>query len=158
LKEAAVVDPGVQFLLVALEGGVAFGVGDDGNEAGVEEFAKDLAHGGKGDEIGKLNQQVGTAVDGVFSGVKEGVAEVVVGEMEVATSVEVGGAGVESGELADGLGDDVGMEGVLGIAMGSRNKFGGTGGCGEAEHRKTFFKGGRTVVETWQDVRVEVNH
>lgn len=158
LDEAVLFDPFEEEFGALAEDGIAFGVGDDDAEAGLFEAVEHLAGIGKDDDIGEFDEEVAGGVEGVAAGVGEGIDEVVVHDVEVAAAGEgeVGGGG-GAGEVEE-AGGEIGVEVVAGVGVGGGDEVGGAGGGGDAEHFGGFGFVTGAVVETGEEMAVEVDH
>jgi hypothetical protein len=161
LDEEAVAHPLGQACGVALEGGVALGVGEDGDHAGVLEFVKGFAEGGGEGEVGEFDEEVGVLVEGVFGGVGEGVVDVFVEEMEVAAGGEGerDGLGFEGGlEFSEAGVVEGGVEVPVAAGVGGGDDMGDAVIGGHAGHGDGGFEVGRAVVEGGEEMMVDVDH
>lgn len=161
LDEEAVAEPVLHAVEVALEGGVALGMGEDGREAGELELVEGLGEGGGEAVVGQLDEQVGGAVDGELFGVGDGFVDVVVAEMEVAADAEgevdvFGGEGVAEG--GEALGVALWVVGIGAAGVGGAHDVGDAVFKRDAGHGDRGFEVGRAVVEAEEQVVVDVNH
>lgn len=158
LDEAASFDPLGKTLKIFLQVGVALGVG---NHRGDSHFQQ--AKQGRGDLLGngviaELDEEIAGVADGVAVGVGEGVLEVVVGEVEIASQSEMGRV---AGQLAKPLetgGQFFPMIGVLVIGVGGGDDVLNAVLSGQPAHFQGHVPGGGAVIHFGDDVTVNVNH
>ena len=161
LGEETVAEPGKHAFGFALEDGVAFRVGEDGDEAGLAELEESFLEAGGEGVFGEFDEEVIEAVDGVTGGVGQGVLDVVVAEVEVAAQTEGKGdacLGEGDAEFGGACLDEGGIEGIAAAGVGGGDDVGDAVGNGDLGHLEGGGEVRRTVVQPWQKMVVYVDH
>ncbi len=158
LDDASVADPLVHHLGLGLEGGVALGMGEDGNDSAGDELVEGLADGGRDAVVGELDEQVLMVVDGVFAGVAELVLDVVVGEMEVAAEAEGDESGNGGLDLGEAFAVDLGVVGPAVVGVRGADDVRDAVGGGRLDHGAGGFEVLGAVVEAIEQMVVNVDH
>jgi len=146
---------------IALQGWVALGVGEDGAHAGEAELVEGFIEVEREAVVGELGEQVLAAVDGELVRVGDGVLQVVVGHVEVATGAEDKGdgfGGEGAAQLGEAAGVAFGVEVVDVVGVGCDDDVGDAVCDRDAGHGDRGFEVGRAVVQLGQQMVVEVDH
>ena len=144
-----------------MDGGVALGVGENGNEPGELELVEGFVEAWREAEVRKFNEDIGAFVDGVLFRVGEGVLDVVVGHVEIAAGAERegdGGGGEGCAEFVEFGGVEGGVEDITAAGVGGTDDVGDAVGSGHSCHGDGGFKVWGTVIERGQEMVVEVDH
>ncbi len=147
LDDASGADPVVHHLGLGLQGGVAFGVGEDGDDSAGDELVEGLADVGCDAVVGEFYEQILVFVDGVFARVLELVLDVVIGQMEVAAEAEGDASGGAGLDLAEALAVDLGLVVPMAVGVGRADDVGDSVGDGHVNHGAGHFQVAGSVVE-----------
>jgi hypothetical protein len=88
LDKAALLHHFQHSLRFAQQNGIAFGMGENGNHSAAGDGEQVLFHAGRNAVVAKLNQQISRLADGVSPRMIEGIANVVIGKVEVTAQAE----------------------------------------------------------------------
>lgn len=157
LDEAAGSDQCAEPVGRQLQMAMAFGMSEDGRDAGGAEAIEDIGQGAGGQRAGEFDEQVRLLVDGVERWRGKRALEVFRGEVEIAAGKDAdGGAGGEA-QFGSALLDNVEIEGKPQVGVRGGDDVGGAGLGGEANHGEGFLEGSGAVVKAGQDVAMNID-
>jgi hypothetical protein len=161
LGEEANAHPVGEALGVALQGWIALGVGKDGAHAGQAQLVKRFVEVGREAVVGEFDEEIVATVERIFFGIGDGVLHVVVAEVEVAAGGDGKGNGFggEGGaEGVDAASDFSGVEVIDVVGVRGSDDVGYAVFRGDTGHGQGGLEVGRAVVETGEEMMVEIDH
>lgn len=157
LEEAAFLHPAFKRRQALLEELVALRVSDDREDSGGAHSFEHLGGVLKNDHVGEFDHEVGLVADGVLAGIRDGVLNIVEGEVEIATLMDTGMTARSLGEFLHTLADEIRLECVLQVGMRGGDNIRRPGIGRHAQHRHAFLQGFGTVVQPIEDVAVDID-
>jgi hypothetical protein len=122
-----------------------------------EESVEQLGHIRRDRHVGKLDQEITSAVDGILFGVAQGIFDILETKVEIASAVDLEDAAaslLEFGDLGRNCG---GLVAVSIVGVGSRHDVrGAVLGC-HRHHGDSFLERNCPVVQTGQDMAVDID-
>ena len=158
LDKAPLAHPTGEPLRLRPEDGVALGMSDDGPETGEMEPMESLVHGPWNRKFVEFDEQVIPLIDAEGSGILMNGGKIFWIEMKIAAGGELEAAFEPGLEIVAQAADFGVFKFVARVGMrGGDEASDSVGDCG-FRHGERLLDGGRAIVNSGQDVAVQINH
>ena len=137
---------------------VTLGVGDYRNHAGVLKARENLRRVLENQKLRKFDQQITPLIDRVFVRIRDGVLNIVVVEMKVASRVKPERPAGRCGNLGQTLADKFRIVTIMQIRMGRGDQVRGTILRRHPHHRDRIGERRRAIVDAVNHMAVNIDH